>query len=182
MSMAASPPVSKPAKTLGAIVVMGVSGCGKSSVGSGLALQLGCAFIEGDDLHPACNVAKMSRGVALDDADRWPWLDVLGERIACHTGSAVVLSCSALRRAYRDRLRSSARGPIIFVFLQGSRRALQARLEQRRGHYMPAQLLDSQLATLELPIDEPDVITIDIERSIESVVTLVLSTLANRSR
>jgi gluconokinase len=182
MSMAASPPVSKPATSLGAIIVMGVSGCGKSSLGSALAHRLGCSFIEGDDLHPQCNVAKMSRGVALDDADRWPWLDALGEQIAFHAGSSVVLSCSALRRTYRDRLRHSTQGPVTFVFLQGSRTALQARLEQRRGHYMPAQLLDSQLATLELPTSEPDVVTIDIEQPIESVVTSVLSTLASRSR
>lgn len=181
MSMAASPPVSKPATAFGTIIVMGVSGCGKSSLGTALAHRLGCSFIEGDDLHPQCNVAKMSRGVALEDADRWPWLDALGEKISSHTDGSVVLSCSALRRAYRDRLRRSAKGPVIFLFLQGSRSALQARLEQRRGHYMPAQLLDSQLATLEPPTCEPDVVTIDIEQSIECVVANVLSTLANRS-
>ena len=181
MSMAASPPVSRPATALGTIIVMGVSGCGKSSVGSALARQLGCAFIEGDDLHPQCNVEKMSRGVALDDADRRPWLDALGQRIAFHAGSSVVLSCSAMRRVYRDRLRRSTHGPIAFVFLHGSRHALQARLEQRRGHYMPVQLLHSQLATLELPTCEPDVIAIDIEQSIESAVTSVLSMLASRS-
>jgi gluconokinase len=137
------------------IVVMGVAGAGKTSVGRLLAQRLGCSFIEGDEHHPPENVARMSRGRPLGDTDRWPWLDALGraleaERVA---GRDCVLACSALKRSYRERLRGDA-ADLFFVHLDAPYEELAERLRQRRGHYMPAELLESQLAALE-PL-EPD--------------------------
>jgi gluconokinase len=144
------------------IVVMGVSGCGKTTIGLALAERLGARFIEGDQLHPPANVAKMAVGIPLSDDDRWPWLDAVGSALA---GSApVVASCSALKHAYRDRLRSQAQSSLHFLHLAGDRAVLAQRMAERPGHYMPVSLLDSQLATLEppgagealtLPIDMP---------------------------
>ncbi|MDQ0471396.1 gluconokinase [Labrys wisconsinensis] len=146
------------------IVVMGVSGCGKTSVGQGIAAWLGAAFIEGDALHPRRNVEKMSAGIPLDDDDRWPWLDLIsGElRQASMARQALVVSCSALKTIYRERLRQAADDRLCFVFLRGSREALLERLAQRRGHYMPVSLLDSQLGALEDPAGEQGVVAIDI--------------------
>lgn len=131
------------------IVVMGVAGCGKSTIGAGLAAALGIGFQDGDDLHPAENVARMAAGLPLRDQDRWPWLDrvaaVLADKVP------VVVACSALRRAYRDRIRAGAGGPVIFVHLAGDRALIAARLAARQGHFMPPALLDSQFATLEPP-------------------------------
>ncbi|MGG7518100.1 gluconokinase [Allorhizobium undicola] len=179
--MAELPPVSDAGFSVGPVVVMGVSGCGKSSVGARLAEYLDVRFIEGDSLHPAANVEKMRAGTPLADEDRWPWLAALGEKLA--DGGAqrpVVISCSALKRAYRDRLRDLAGLPITFLFLQGDRALLSARLGARSHDYMPASLLDSQLATLELPYGEADVVTIDINQSLESIVGLAMSLLALR--
>ncbi len=155
-----------------AIVVMGVSGCGKTSVAEGLAAALPAVFIEGDSLHPAANVDKMSRGVPLSDEDRWPWLDTIGRALAdiLAEGRSVVVSCSALKKAYRDRLRTAAGGPLSFVFLKGSRDLLMSRMAAREGHFMPVSLLDSQLATLEDPSGEPGVVTVDIDATIEQIV------------
>ncbi|MGQ3212063.1 MAG: gluconokinase [Shinella sp.] len=159
-----------------AIVIMGVSGCGKTSVAEGLAAALSAAFIEGDSLHPAANVEKMSKGIPLTDDDRWPWLDTIGRAMAdtLHDGKSVVVSCSALKAVYRDRLRQAAGGALAFVFLKGSRALLMARMAARRGHFMPASLLDSQLATLEDPSQEPGVVTVDIDASIEQIVAAAL--------
>jgi gluconokinase len=156
-----SPP-SIPATT--SIVVMGVSGSGKTSAARELTRQLGWEYIEGDDLHPEANVAKMAAGSPLDDEDRWPWLrriaEVIGEREAA--GTSLVLTCSALKRSYRDLLRDG-HPSVWFAHMQVSQQVLADRLAQRRGHYMPPSLLDSQLATLEpLAEDEPgDVIAGD---------------------
>ncbi|WP_174298662.1 gluconokinase [Sphingomonas bacterium] len=134
------------------IVVMGVSGAGKTEVGRRLAAMLGVPFCEGDALHPAANIARMAAGIALTDEDRAPWLDRVAAWLADHpTG---VAACSALRRAYRDRLRGSASGPkreTLFVLLDVPEALLRARMLHRPGHFMPASLLDSQLATLERP-------------------------------
>lgn len=138
-----------------AIVVMGVSGSGKSTVGRALADALGAAFVDADDLHPSENVAKMAAGSPLTDEDRAPWLDRVGAAIAARPGP-VVVACSALRRGYRDRLIAGAGRPIAFVHLTVAREELAARLERRREHFMPVGLLDSQLGTLEpLEVDEP---------------------------
>ncbi|MFC8532141.1 gluconokinase [Nocardia sp. NPDC057227] len=134
------------------LVLMGVSGSGKSTVGVLLAARLGVPFTEGDELHPAANRAKMRAGVPLTDADRWPWLDAAGARLAAVGG---VLSCSALALRYRDRLRELVAG-VRFAHLDVPRAELARRLAARRGHFMPASLLESQLAALEpLRADEP---------------------------
>jgi len=136
--------------------VIGVSGSGKSTVGRVLAERLGIAFIDGDDLHSADAVEKMASGVPLTDEDREPWL----HRVAAAAGEQhVVIACSALRRRYRDLLRAESGRPVAFVHLDVAREALVARLGRRRGHFMPASLLDSQLATLEpLGEDEPGLV------------------------
>ncbi|GAB4098052.1 gluconokinase [Sinomonas halotolerans] len=129
------------------VIAMGVSGSGKSTVGALLARELRGAFLDGDDLHPAANVAKMASGVPLDDADREPWLREIGQRMAAAEGT-MVIGCSALKRKYRDMIREAA-PDAVFVHMRGSRELLAARLAVRPGHFMPALLLDSQLATLE---------------------------------
>jgi gluconokinase len=132
------------------VVVMGVSGCGKTTLARALAERLGCPFAEGDDLHPAANVLKMAAGHPLDDEDRLPWLRDVAVWIAAHeaAGSAAVLTCSALRRSYRDLLREG-NPSVWFAHLHPSPAVLAERLARRTGHYMPASLLDSQLRTLE---------------------------------
>lgn len=135
-----------------AIVVMGVTGCGKTVVGEAIARRLGWHFVEGDRLHPAENVSKMSRGEPLTDADREGWLNAIGAAIATGTkdGSGVVAACSALKRRYRDRLRSFEPN-ILFVHLAIDRETAWQRVSSRKGHFMPASLVDSQFAALELP-------------------------------
>jgi gluconokinase len=130
------------------IVVMGVSGAGKTTLGRRLAERLGMPFIEGDDFHPAANVAKMASGLPLDDADRWPWLDRLNEEIKKHRHA--VLACSALKEAYRERLLRGV-GEALIVHLRGEKALISERLKARKHRYMPASLLDSQFATLEPP-------------------------------
>ncbi|WP_420078240.1 gluconokinase [Streptomyces sp. JL4002] len=141
------------------IVVMGVAGTGKTTVGRLLAQSLGVPYAEGDAFHPAANVAKMSAGVPLDDTDRQPWLDAIGEWIRNRAGhSGGVVAASSLKRAYRDRLRAAAPGA-VFVHLTGDRPLIEQRMADRRGHFMPTTLLDSQFATLEpLQDDEPGVV------------------------
>ncbi|MBB2683852.1 UNVERIFIED_ORG: gluconokinase [Rhizobium etli] len=157
-----------------AVVVMGVSGCGKSSVGEGIAARNGVRFVEGDQLHPARNVEKMAKGIPLTDADRLPWLDRIGVEIkaAQDASQGLVISCSALKRTYRDRLRQAAGGRLAFVFLEGSRDLLLSRMQARQGHFMPASLLDSQLQTLEPPTGEAGVVTVTIDRALDDMVAL----------
>lgn len=139
------------------IVVMGVSGSGKSTVGALLATKLGLRFEDADDLHPAANVAKMAAGVPLTDEDRWPWLATVGHELHAASSTGLVVACSALRRGYRDAILAEAPA-VRFVYLHGSRALLAKRIGHREGHFMPAALLESQLATLEpLAIDEPGV-------------------------
>ncbi|MGO7215216.1 gluconokinase [Rhizobium ruizarguesonis] len=163
-----------------AIIVMGVSGCGKSSVGEKLAEALHLAFVEGDALHPAANVEKMSKGIPLTDEDRMPWLDRIGEdtKASLEKGEGIIVSCSALKRLYRDRLRAAAGGNLFFVYLEGSRALLMKRMGERKGHFMPASLLDSQLATLEVPTGEPGVVTVDIDDTVEGITATALKGLA----
>jgi gluconokinase len=154
------------------IVIMGPSGCGKSTLGRALADSLGWRFVEGDDFHSPQNKAKMARGEPLTDADRAPFLDGVGRALADAGGHGVVASCSALRRAYRDRLRALA-GPLFFVLPEVPREELSRRLEERRNSFMPPSLLDSQLATLE-PIEEGEVgMTIDGTRPVASEIRRV---------
>jgi gluconokinase len=168
-------PQASSAGDFGPLVVMGVSGSGKSTIGERLAEKLGAPFVEGDSLHSAANVAKMKSGIPLDDADRWPWLDDIG-RLLAHE-KTVVVSCSALKRSYRERLRAMAGRRITFLFLHGTRAVIARRLADRSGHYMPLSLLDSQLATLELPSGEPDVVTIEIDQSPERIVAQAMDRL-----
>jgi len=145
------------------VVVMGVSGCGKSTVGRELARRLGVHYVEGDDLHPPQNIQRMAAGIALTDADRHEWLQAVAGQLANATTAArgVVVSCSALRRRYRDQLRAGA-PDVRFVFLHGARDLLAQRVAARSHAYMPASLLDSQLATLEPPGPDEQPIVLDI--------------------
>jgi gluconokinase len=155
-------------------VVMGVSGCGKSTVGARLAAALGLEFLEGDTLHSAANVARMADGVALTDADRQGWLQTLAQRIteAHSAGRGLVLSCSALKRCYRDILRQGA-PDLHFVHLQGSYEVLAPRMAARIGHYMPLSLLVSQLETLEVPGPQENAQTFDVTTRSELIVAAV---------
>jgi gluconokinase len=150
------------------IVIMGVSGCGKSSVGEGLASQLGIPYQDGDDLHPAANVEKMRTGTPLIDDDRWPWLDRVANVLA--TKAPVIVGCSALRRTYRDRLRAGAGGLVQFIHLSGSRDLIAGRMAARTGHYMPTSLLDSQFAALEAPGPD-EALTIDIDQPLSAIIS-----------
>lgn len=160
-----APPAGRDAPV--AVVVMGVSGCGKSSVGEALARRLQARFIDADDFHPAANVEKMRRGVPLDDDDRAPWLARLNEVLREHVGRAepVVLACSALRARYRDALARDLPG-LRFVHLSGSYELIAARLAQRSHRYMPPSLLRSQFDALEPPADA---VVVDIAADVESV-------------
>lgn len=159
------------------LVVMGVSGSGKTTIATRLAERLGYVFAEGDEFHSEANVAKMARGEPLNDADRAPWLAALAEWIAAQNGSgrSTVLACSALKRTYRETLQAGAPGHVFFLYLAVPRLALVERMKRRKGHYMPLELLDSQLAALEpLAPDEPG-LTVDgasppdtiVERAVE---------------
>lgn len=145
------------------IVVMGVSGCGKTTVGERLAALLGWPFDEGDRFHPPANVAKMSAGIPLDDADRRPWLEILAARIRAREaeGNSSILSCSSLRRRYRDLLRTGA-PRVLFLHLHGDKAVLSARLAARKGHFFPPGLLDSQFAGLEPLGADEDGLVVDV--------------------
>jgi len=142
------------------IVVMGVSGVGKTTVGQELARRIGVAFIDADDLHGPANIAKMAAGVPLDDDDRWPWLDRVGVALAADPG--VVIACSALKRRYRDRLRASA-PDTVFVHLDAPKERVTEQATARRGHFMPPALLASQLQTLEPLGADEDGITVTVD-------------------
>jgi gluconokinase len=130
------------------VVVMGVAGTGKTTIGPLLAARLGVPYAEGDDFHPQANIDKMSAGIPLDDSDRWPWLDAIGQWAHGRAGLGGVVSSSALKRSYRDRLRAVA-PDVVFVHLTGDRKLIEERMTQRQGHFMPTALLDSQFATLQ---------------------------------
>lgn len=148
---------------------MGVSGCGKSSVSAALAGRLGLPYFEGDALHSPENVEKMRRGVPLTDDDRWPWLD----RVAGTLAAPAVVSCSALKRVYRDRIRQGTGGPVVFVHLAGDKALIAERMAARSGHYMPTSLLDSQFAALEAP-GPAEAITLDIAAPLEQLIEAAL--------
>jgi carbohydrate kinase (thermoresistant glucokinase family) len=156
------------------IVVMGVAGCGKTVVGTLLASNLGYRFVDADDLHPAGNVSKMAGGTPLDDDDRWPWLDIVARTLA--EGVGIVVACSALKLAYRDRLRASA-ADVTFVHLAGSRELLVQRMRARTEHFMPPSLLESQLSTLQ-PLEANERgIQVDVTPSPTILVGEILTTL-----
>jgi gluconokinase len=150
---------------VGAAIVMGVASCGKTTLGEALSARLNVPFVEGDKLHSAENVTKMSKGIPLTDQDRWPWLERVGETLAGSSGT--IASCSALKKIYRDRITEKAGRPVIFLVLHGDKALLQKRIANRKGHFMPASLLDSQLATLELPGADENALVVDIALPIE---------------
>lgn len=163
-----------------AIVVMGVSGSGKSTVGAALAQRLRVPFADADDFHPAANIAKMSAGHPLNDEDRLPWLDSIGRWLADHPEGGV-MSCSALKRSYRDLLRGH-RPDVEFLHLAGTPEVIGRRQASRPGHFMPASLLASQFETLEpLSVAEHGV-TIDVDQDIDSIVQEYVSTTGRKSR
>jgi gluconokinase len=152
------------------IVIFGVSGAGKTTVGKMLAEQLGWRFLEADDFHPAANIEKMRNGHPLTDEDRWPWLDCLRKQIeqSLSAGENGVLACSALKRAYRDRLR--VRDEVKFVFLRGDYALVEKQLRSRHGHFMNTTLLQSQFDDLEQPQPDENVLTIELGRTPEGIV------------
>ena len=169
------------AKAARHVVVMGVSGCGKTTVAEGIAASLGRAFADADGFHPPENVAKMRAGIPLDDSDRWPWLRALAAWMSeqADEGRSTVMACSALRRAYRDVLRSAPPG-VVFVHLHGPAEVIESRMSSRAGHFMPSALLASQLSTLEpLAADEPGVV-LDLRDEPESLVRQALAWLDER--
>jgi gluconokinase len=157
---------------------MGVAGCGKSTVGAAIAAAEGLPLVEGDHFHSQASRDKMARGVPLDDADRAQWLVVLGEQLAAHP-DGVVLTCSALKRAYRDRLRQAAPG-VRFVFLEITREAAQQRVSSRDSHFFSASLVDSQFATLESPLGEPGVLRVDALAPIDTLQAQVAAWLQDK--
>ena len=158
-----------------ALIVMGVSGSGKSTIAARLAERLSWTFEDGDRFHPASNVAKMSAGQPLTDEDRWPWLQAIADEIdrVCETGAHAVIACSALKHAYRDVL-VHGRRDVRIVYLSGTQPLIAARLARRKGHFMPPGLLDSQFMTLEPPAADENPVTVSIDASVETIVEDIL--------
>lgn len=161
------------------LIVMGVAGSGKSSVGEALAARIGAAYIDGDALHPPANIDKMSRGIALTDEDRRPWLREVGRRLN-DGGGRTIIGCSALKRAYRDIIRAEARHPVTFVYLAGSRDVIAERMSKRTGHFMPTSLLDSQFTALEEPAADENAIRVEIAQPLDTLVQNAIELLALR--
>jgi gluconokinase len=158
------------------VVVMGVAGTGKTTIGPLLAARLGVPYAEGDDFHPLANITKMSAGIPLDDDDRRPWLDAIGAWAHGRAGLGGVVSCSALKRSYRDQLRTTA-PELVFVHLAGDREVIEDRMSHRQRHFMPATLLDSQFAMLQpLQADEAGVV-VDVSGSPEEITARAVSAL-----
>ena len=166
---------------VGACVLMGVAGCGKSAVGSVLAEMLGWTFVEGDSLQPAANVARMASGLPLTDAHRWDWLDAVGAAIAlaARKGEGSVAACSALKRAYRDRLRSYD-DRILFIHLEIDKATAASRVAARKGHFMPPSLVDSQFADLQPPGPDEMAVLLDATRPVEQLVAQAAAILHGR--
>lgn len=165
------------------IIVMGVSGSGKTTVGEAVARQIHAKFIDGDDLHPRANIQKMGSGHPLNDEDRMPWLERLSDAAYSlnHKNETGIIVCSALKRRYRDRLRDGNPG-MVFLYLKGSFDVIMERLKARSGHFMPTDLLKSQFDALEEPgSDEPDVLCVDIDADIDNVVQRCVLALQSRS-
>jgi gluconokinase len=161
----------EPHKMPCALVVMGVSGSGKSTIADGLADRLGWTYEDGDRFHPASNVAKMSAGQPLTDQDRWPWLLAIAEEIdrVCAAGESAVIACSALKRTYRDIL-VHERNDVRIIYLKGTPDLIASRLAQRKGHFMPPGLLASQFRTLEPPGESENPVTVSIDASVDAIV------------
>lgn len=158
------------------MVLMGVAGCGKSTVGAALAEAIGADYLDGDDLHPPANIDKMSKGIPLSDDDRWPWLTRVGEALASRNRRTII-GCSALKRAYRDHIRQIVEGPVAFVHLVGSVEVIEERMKARKGHFMPPALLASQFAALEPPGLDENAISVDIDQPLDVVVDGIVTQL-----
>ncbi len=153
------------------VVIMGVAGCGKTSVGEALGKRLNLPYRDGDDLHPAANVEKMRKGIPLTDEDRGPWLQQVGE--ALQRDAPLIIGCSALRRRYRDKIRETAGSTVGFIHLSGSRALIEARMAARQGHFMPVSLLDSQFAALEVPSPDEGAFSVDIDQPLSAIVEAI---------
>jgi gluconokinase len=166
----------------GLYVMMGVCGSGKSLIGAKLARELGVEFVEGDDLHPPDNVRRMAAGIPLTDDDRHGWLLAIAGRLreARRAGGGLVISCSALKRRYRDLLRSSGDASVRFVYLAGSRALIVERMANRRGHFMPQSLIDSQFSILEAPAPDERAWVCDISQTPETIVADLVARAAPR--
>jgi carbohydrate kinase (thermoresistant glucokinase family) len=161
-----------------AILTVGVSGSGKTTVAEALAARLGWSFVDGDAFHPAANVEKMRSGTPLTDEDRWPWLKAIADEISRRRTAKdrVVIACSALKRAYRDIL-VDGHADVLLVHMKGSRELIMSRLAPRQGHYFPASLLDSQLATLEEPDATENALNILIDKDVDAIVDEIVQAL-----
>jgi gluconokinase len=162
-----------------ALIVMGVSGSGKTTIGKRLAARMSWRYEDADTFHPASNVAKMSAGKPLTDEDRWPWLKAIAVEIdrVCSAGERAVIGCSALRRIYRDVL-VHGRTDIRFIYLKGTQALIADRLSERKGHFMPPGLLTSQFETLEPPSNDEHAVTVTIDGPVENIVDDILRQLA----
>jgi len=167
------------AQKLAAVVVMGVSGAGKSTVGKIIASNLGCPFRDADSFHPKANIEKMSRGEALTDGDRWPWLEAIAAFIAEHraAGTTCVVTCSALKRVYRDIVTAKQSADVRLVYLKGEFDLIAARLAARKGHFMPPALLKSQFDALEEPAADEHAVAVSIDATPEEIARRVMSAL-----
>jgi gluconokinase len=161
-----------------ALVVMGVSGSGKTTIAEALAKRIGWRFEDGDKFHPASNIAKMSAGIPLTDEDRWPWLQAIADEIdrLCGKEQRAVVACSALKRIYRNVL-VHGRDDVRIILLDGTQQLIAGRLAARRGHFMPPGLLDSQFATLERPADDERAVTVSIDATVEAIVDDIIDQL-----
>ena len=151
---------------------MGVAGCGKTSVGEALSAATAIPYRDGDDLHPPANVAKMRRGEPLTDEDRWPWLALVGQALI---HAPLIIGCSALKRRYRDVITVQAKAPVTFIHLSGSRDLIAARMNARKGHFMPPTLLASQFAALEPPAQDENAFTVDIDQTLDRIVADIIA-------
>ena len=167
--------------SLHALIVMGVAGSGKTTIAEALAARIGWAFKDGDFFHPPSNVEKMRSGHPLTDDDRWPWLRAIADEIdrTRETNGHIIIACSALKRVYRDILIGDRRG-VALIYLKGSRELIGQRLRERRGHFMPPQLLDSQFATLEEPDVGERAIVVDVAPTVDAIVDDILRQLQRR--
>lgn len=159
---------------------MGVAGSGKTLIGTLVAEAIGGTYIDGDDYHPSSNIAKMSSGQPLSDQDRWPWLEVVVAKLTSIDGTALV-GCSALKKSYRDFIRDAAGEAVTFIFLSGSKQLLAERMGAREGHFMPTELLNSQFSTLERPLEDENVITVDISKTPEEITASIIEEIQGRS-
>jgi gluconokinase len=168
-------------EALHGLIVMGVAGSGKTTIAQALATRLGWHFEDGDEFHPASNVAKMRSGHPLTDEDRWPWLRAIAEEVdrTREAGGHVVVACSALKRVYRDILIGKRSG-VRLIYLKGSRDLILQRLRARRGHFMPPELLDSQFATLEEPGPDEDAVVVDVAPAVDTIVDDIVRQLHQR--